>query len=247
MDAFYSDGQVELSFEAAQSSTILPQVVSGSGTRYEKGNNVFITKGNNAEWLVDDKPIRSNCVGGTVQNLSGTGDASHYKFTDASGTFHFIYPEGLTISGGEMGYTQNWRANATTTGLVLVQVVMPKSSQPKTNFSEAKFTVGVSSDPSAISLCQTATNGEQSAGAVTINGVKFAKTNLRDAGAGNFYDTTSYRALLDGDCFALEYTIHSTNLGNYDPSQGIKQFDKQKVVDGFEGIVKSFQFTISSN
>jgi hypothetical protein len=40
-------------------------------------------------------------------------------FEDAGHTFTFVYPTIFTLSGGEMGYTQNWRTDATTTGLIL--------------------------------------------------------------------------------------------------------------------------------
>ena len=131
--------------------------------------------------------------------------------------------------------------------------MIPRSFQPKTNFSEATFVVGSSADPKSIELCLRASNGETpgynpevanpvSAGRVTINGVAFSKYNLGDAGAGNYYDTTSYRTMRDGVCYAVEYTIHSTNIGNYDPSQGISEFDRAKVQGILEDIAKSFKF-----
>ena len=75
----------------------------------------------------------------------------------------------------------------------------------------------------------------------------FSKFTLNDAGAGNLYETTSYRGLFDGDCYAIEYTIHSTNIGNYSPDQGVKEFDKVKVQEELEKILDSFKFLISSN
>jgi hypothetical protein len=40
----------------------------------------------------------------------------------------------------------------------------------------------------------------------------------------------------------IEYTIHSTNIGAYDPSQGISEFDKAKVVTALETMVHSVNF-----
>ena len=37
-------------------------------------------------------------------------------------------------------------------------------------------------------------------------------------------------------------TIHSTNIGNYDPSQGISEFDKTNVTNVLETIAGSFMF-----
>ncbi len=91
-------------------------------------------------------------------------------------------------------------------------------------------------------MCMVATNGEKRTGVVTINGQQFTKVTSSGAGAGNFYDTTSYRTIRDGDCYSVEYTIHSTNIHNYDPSQGIKDFDEPAVKNLLENIVKSFTF-----
>ncbi len=242
---------------------ILPQVVSGSGIRYEKGDIAFIGKGDSAMVMEKNKAIYSDCVAGNVaSDDSGTlGTDSKYAFTNEAETFSFAYPKQFMVVGDEIELSQQWRANADTMGDRLVTVVIPRSFQPKTNFSEATFVVGSSADPKSIELCLRASNGETpgynpevanpaadsatnpvSAGRVTINGVAFSKYNLGDAGAGNYYDTTSYRTMRDGLCYAVEYTIHSTNLGNYDPSQGISEFDRAKVQGILEDMVKSFKF-----
>jgi glycosyltransferase involved in cell wall biosynthesis len=142
----------------------------------------------------------------------------------------------------------DWRVNTKQKGMQLAHVSIPKVFMPGTNFSNAYMTIGASTDPKEIKSCGTiATNGEIKAGTVTINGYPFTKFTLGDAGAGNFYETTSYRGLLDGDCYAIEYTIHSTNIGAYSPDQGIKEFDKVKVTNEFESIIASFKFLVNSN
>ena len=77
---------------------------------------------------------------------------------------------------------------------------------------------------------------------VSLHGMDYTKLTVSDAGAGNFYDVTSYRMIKDSQCYALEYTIHSTNIGNYSPDQGITEFDKTKIQTILESIVKSFSF-----
>ena len=114
---------------------------------------------------------------------------------------------------------------------------------PNTNFSEAKLTVNTSTNPTEIKNCTADLGGTEA----TISGYSFKKYISTDAGAGNFYETTSYKGLLDGDCYRLEYTIHSTNIGNYPPELGIKEFDKAKVQDELERIVQSFKFLINSD
>jgi len=242
INAIYTDGNVALTLPDGRSFS-LPQVVSGSGTRYEEGSGtsadiVFSSEGNNAFLIENNSTTYNNCVAGTAK---ATG--MNTLFTDASKTFSIVYPSALTLSGGGVGYTQNWSVNATTSGMILAEIDVPRSyTPPKTNFSGAKVTIGVSSDPSAIAMCTTPTNGEVSAGVQTINGTMFTKLTLGDAGAGNFYDTTSYRVLKSGECYVVEYTIHSTNIGNYSPDQGITEFDKNQIQGMLETIVESFKF-----
>ncbi len=77
---------------------------------------------------------------------------------------------------------------------------------------------------------------------VIIHGITYTKVTYSDAGAGNFYDTTSYRVVRHSQCYAIEYTIHSSNIGNYSPNQGISAFDEWKVQSILEGMVQSFIF-----
>jgi len=169
-------------------------------------------------------------------------------FKDSNNIFSFDYNPSFKALELKNAPSTDWRVNTTQPGVLLSKVTVPKSFMPGTNFSEATFTVGRSSDANALSTCSTvATNGEVKGGEKTIDGKDFTTFTLGDAGAGNFYDTTSYRGIVDGDCYAIEYTIHSTNLGNYSPDQGIKEFDKAKIQNTLEAIISSFQFQIQSS
>jgi len=225
----------------------LASTLSASGARYETGANtasdvVFWTKGSNAFLTENGNTVLDNCVAGTSEPTSSASGVS--VCTDASRLFSFEYPTTLSVSGSQVGYTEGWRQQATTSGMLLAEVIVPKTTQPKTNFSEAKFTVGVSSDPDAVKVCLTdAAGGSVKTGTtVTINGQQFSVLSFSDAGAGNFYETTSYRTVKDNECYAAEYTIHSTNIGNYSPDQGISQFNKGKATAVLEGMVTSFRF-----
>lgn len=170
-------------------------------------------------------------------------------FTDSSNTFSFDYNALFAAFEGDKTPSTQWRSNTTQNGVLLANVYAYRTYLPKTNFSESHFTVGRSNDAGAIKSCTTAdpNSGEANKGSVNISGYPFTKFMVNDAGAGNLYETTSYRGIFDGDCYAIEYTIHSTNIGNYSPDQGIKEFDKAKIVSDMENIVKSFKFLISSN
>ena len=237
-------GSVSLMLSDGRSMT-LPQTISGSGIRYETGANtpqdiVFASEGDNAFLSENGKTTYNNCV------VNGsTGDASGTQtFTDQGKTFSFSYPSIFKISGGGVGYSTDWMQNATTSGLLLVKATLPSSFEPKTNFANATLTVGTSADPTAISECLTYAAGGNGVkkSSVTINGVAYTKFLTSDAGAGNFYQTTSYRALRNSQCYAVEYTIHSSNIGNYSPDQGITAFDQAKVQNALESIVQSFKF-----
>ncbi len=224
---------------------VLPQVRSGSGIRYEQGANTpsdvqFVGEGANAFLVQGTKTTYNNCVTATVSQ--GVGDM--HMFTDAGKLFSFTYPSAVTISGGGVGYGTDWMVNATSSGMLLAKAVLPRTTQPKTNFSGATFTVGTSADPDAVANCLTDSNGQTGSrkGTVVMGGVTYTKFQVSDAGAGNYYDTTSYKTVRDNQCYVVEYTIHSTNIGNYSLDQGIKAFDQVSVKKIMEAMVSSFAF-----
>ncbi len=267
---FCKEGNIEADFgpesmglllgPSAQSFS-LPQVRSGSGIRYEKDGLEFSGKGAQAVVIKDGKEIFSDCIAGTVRALgaSATGADSRFSFSDEAKTFSFSYPRDFRVVGSDMGLTEMWRQNSTAMGSLLATVVIPRSFQPKTNFSEAVFTVGMSVDPQAVATCTVPSNGEQYAvsggkgdaprasrsdkpTAVRINGTAFTKITFSDAAMSNYQDTVSYRTLRDGACYAVEYMIHSTNRAVYDSTQGITEFDRTRIEEIMEGIVRSFSF-----
>ena len=207
-----------------------------------------------AYYKVGQAPIDESPTATTSSQAFGTTtdttDCSLTKsctldFADSNKVFSYEYNSLFAASEGQSAASTEWRVNTTQTGFLLSKVTIPKSYMPGTNFSEATFTVGRSKESDALRTCSTdATNGEVKDGTRVIDRGDFTKFTLNDAGAGNFYDTTSYRGIVDGYCYALEYTIHSTNIGNYSPDQGIKEFDKAKIQSDFEKIISSFQFRI---
>lgn len=243
IDATYKTYSVILTLSDTR-GLALPQVVSGSGVRYEKEGIVFVSKGTNAFLEEDGKQTFADCVASGSPN--GSSAAGIRQFSDAAGTVTFMYPASVTVSGGDSGYTSSWMLSASTSGIVLAKAVLSKSFQPSTNFSTATLTIGTSADPSAVATCLTFNPSRNTSAAPTtetINGTTYTVLRSSDAGAGNRYDTTSYRSLRGNQCYAVEYTVHSTNLGNYDPKQGITEFDVAAVTAVLQGIVRSVQFS----
>lgn len=241
IDATFSASAVQLSLSDGRYFT-LPQVMSGSGIRYEATttgkDELFQSKGDSASLSENGKATYANCIAAHVADAGG----GMSTYLSQSGTFSFVYPNAYTIVGTEPGYTQSWMANSTTSGMLLAQVQLPASAQPKTNFAGATFSVGTSADPSAVATCLSYNPGGGAPTTVTINGVTFDKFTSSDAGAGNLYQTTSYRVVRDSQCYALEYTIHSTQLANYPASAGIKAFNQATLVSQLGGIAASFKF-----
>lgn len=168
-------------------------------------------------------------------------------YTEQSGTYSFNYNSNFTVVGGEETKpTKDWRLDATTLGVLLSTLTVPKSYMPGTNFSDAKFTIGRSTNPADIKSCLSVPN-DKTVTSAKIAGYPAKKIQTIGAAAGNLYETTTYRAILDGDCYALEYTIHSTNIANYSPDQNIKEYDKAKIQQELETIIATMRWQLASN
>jgi hypothetical protein len=63
----------------------------------------------------------------------------------------------------------------------------------------------------------------------------WSTANTQDAGAGNFYDVAVFALPVTKPCLAVRYTIHSTNIGNYDPGT-VKAFDRTGLIKKFAAI-----------
>jgi len=169
-------------------------------------------------------------------------------FTASNGAFSFDYNSFFVALEGQEAQSLDWKLNAKEKGIVLATVTIPRTYMPQTNFSEGKLIIGKSSDKITIKNCLV--NDSVSNNNVikaTLSGYPVVKFTSEDAGAGNLYSTTSYRGIIGGDCYSFEYTIHSTNIGNYSTDQGIQEFDKAKIVNDLESVLKSLRLIVASN
>lgn len=183
----------------------------------------------------------------TISNLSTIISSNTNTFVDPSNSVSFVYPNQFLVSSGTSSDTNFpntiWMANSTDQGTLIATMEIPASYMPKTNFRAAQLMVGMSSDAHAVADCLAAlpNRGMGAPTLTTIDGVPFVKFSMGDAGAGNFYNTTSYRTVKNNICYDIEYIIHSTDIGNYSPDQGISAFDSAKITNLLEGIVQSFR------
>ncbi|MEI8337571.1 MAG: hypothetical protein WCF92_00295 [bacterium] len=177
-----------------------------------------------------------------VLNIKNT-IATTTIYQDQLNGFSFDYPKEFSLADKETLSTQSWNFNSTSTGNLLVRVLIPRTIQPKTNFGEAVFDVGIGSDKLSVKDCLVAPEGNfVGVSSSTVNGVDYLVFHYNDAGAGNFYDVTSYHTIKNGKCFVLDSMIHSSNIGNYSPDQGINEFNKTLVHNILKNITDSFRF-----
>lgn len=170
------------------------------------------------------------------------------KYTDPSGSVSVNYPSFAEVKTVASTPTQEWKVDATkANGTLLADIRIPKTYMTGTNFSDARFTIGRSADAGEITNCTAVQDNFSNRTGMIINGYPFIRMTTSDAGAGNRYDTTSYHGIFDGDCYVIEYTIHSTNLANYPKSQGIKEFNKEQIESLLEDMRLSVKFLISSD
>ncbi|HRH26344.1 MAG TPA: hypothetical protein PLF31_02645 [Candidatus Paceibacterota bacterium] len=191
------------------------------------------------------EPIQKEQVVDVSTSTVETEGLSTYK--DPQGQFSFSYLSDFDIAPASEIQGQPWSMIETDGGILHAKVNVPRSIQPNTNFGDARITVGSTDDQNAVSLCATAPTNTTSGENITINGIKFFKITQSDAGAGQFYETVSYRTVWNEKCYSIEYTIHSSNIGAYDPGQGITEFNQDVVINVLEGMVQSFTFIELAN
>src|SRR5258708_34260613 len=94
----------------------------------------------------------------------------------------------------------DWRLGANgTPGNLLFTLAVPKAFEPQSNFADAKLTVGRSASKAAVAQCLTS---DQNSGEVVVSpsqvvggmsSPQFSVFKSGGAGAGNLYETISYR------------------------------------------------------
>jgi hypothetical protein len=171
--------------------------------------------------------------------------ASWQSATNDKGGFTISYPlDFATDNSSSVTPSTDWRTDSQDPGTLAFTLTVPSAFEPQTNFADAKLTVGYSANDTAIKNCYAPLPSATAAATTTqtINSITYMVTTGSDAGAGNLYDTTSYRTMHAGKCYAVEYTIHSSELGNYPASYNLSAFDEQKVMDVLDRVVATLSF-----
>ncbi len=153
--------------------------------------------------------------------------------------FMFEHPKDWTIDDKRL--LAPWENGAMMKLPEAVRVAAPESWRAGTNFAEAGIDFIVSDNTKAVAECAAPPDFADTHISKKVGGINFEQFTQNGAGAGNFYGITSYRGISDGKCYVADLYIHSSNIGNYDPSQGIKEFDKIAVTNALESVFETFR------
>lgn len=167
------------------------------------------------------------------------GDPATAVYNDPQYDFSLRYPATATLATGDQADGQ-----LDLTAITAVVVKPDLAPYAGTNLGEASVGVGVSNNPSTVAACAagTAAQGEKPAGTLALGGVKFARFTFEDAGVGNRYASTSYRAVSGGRCYEIVEFLHWAALENFSPGT-VKAFDRAKIDAALHAITRSFTLT----
>jgi hypothetical protein len=165
------------------------------------------------------------------------------NYTDNQSGFSFDYPKDFGLDATSTDSIYGWQYfNGNSLARQLASVMIPRDFQPQTNFGEAYFMVTVSQTNLTTEQCLKSDQLKSTGKQKTISNLNFTELTGTDAGAGNYYEVTSYRGLNNKKCWSLDLMIHSSNIYNYDPSMHIKEFDHDKIYSALTKILDTFKF-----
>ncbi len=158
------------------------------------------------------------------------------QYTNKQFGFSMWYPQ--TASPSEV----NFEGYVPLTQTSVISFVLPRAMFDGTNLTEAGVYIGATTSPAIVSSCTKASRNadEKAAGRTKINGADFSIFTSTGVGAGNIYETKSYRRLLNGACLEIAELLHSGNIGNYTPG-AVKEFDHTKFSGILEAIIHTYR------
>lgn len=124
----------------------------------------------------------------------------------------------------------------------IVELMISGSAYPATNFGDAAFTVSANYPKKPEDCFNPIIQRVSDEGEEVINGINFTKWTEIGAAAGNHYEERVYRTMHESLCLELRETMHTTNIGNYDPGT-VTEIDEKPIWDILEAVASSFRFT----
>jgi hypothetical protein len=167
---------------------------------------------------------------------AGTPTRAWPTYRDPHGLFRVSYPAGWKVDTDYVypGFGPDHEIHG-------VVFLVPKSLTRGTNLSPSLTGVSIESLP-AKGPCSAHRFLPDAQEPRTLKnaGRTWSTANAQDAGAGNFYDFAVFAISGSDPCMAVRYTIHSTNIDNYDPGT-VKAFDSVDLVRTFAAIRQSLR------
>lgn len=178
-------------------------------------------------------PPQNNNSQQNSQTPAPQEEAKTQVYRNGTYGFEFTYPKEMVFNTPSYPNLQD----------KIVQVAFARGEYPKTNFGDAAFSVSASyAKTQAACLTQGPAKIIFGKDPVRINGADYYKGTDTGAGAGNLYESTIYRTWVGkATCIELNETIHTSNLGNYEPGT-VTAVDKTAVQSRLDGILNTFKF-----
>jgi len=160
----------------------------------------------------------------------GAGDAASWPAYKSSKLgFSISHPEGWSVNP-DFTYTELGPGKS----IAGVSFTIPEALAKGTNLSRDSYlsveTLAGATDCTAAAFLPDGIEGPKT---VEEDGTNWSVATMQDAGAGNFYDETVYAIPGTKPCIAVRYSIHSTNIANYDPGT-VKEFDRAALIETFD-------------
>lgn len=127
----------------------------------------------------------------------------------------------------------------------VVQYELNNKQYAKTNFADAAFTVSTEQSVNSEECYQANLPGGKPKGVPKtriINSVGFREYADQGAAAGNLYEGKVFRLYRNQLCYELVQTVHTTNIGNYEPGT-VTEVDLVPIWKQLDGILESFTLT----
>lgn len=115
-----------------------------------------------------------------------------------------------------------------------------KENQKGTNFDASGISVNILKKLTSRAKCETMEGAEGVK--VEINGETFSRFGNSGAAAGHFEEFQSNRIYKNNTCYEVMLRMASSNISNYPPEAGVKEFNKDDVWNKLGLVLSTFKF-----
>ncbi|MDO8260730.1 MAG: hypothetical protein Q7T50_04520 [Candidatus Magasanikbacteria bacterium] len=142
----------------------------------------------------------------------------------------FSYPSEEIVSDNDQ--------NQFLTKNILNRIDLSANNFIGTNLGEASFIVGVTSNKAILNICLESGIGEEQQANRIINGIDYSVFKSSEAGAGNRFQTLSFRTIKNDRCYEAVEFMHWGDINNY-PVGTVKEFDQALIQAKLDKILET--------